>query len=205
MRSAALIVVALLGCKEKATENPPIAVAAPPTSPTEKLSDAEFRTKNTLSSKAEAGKFAITDGAGLMKITLPKDPTFDHKMVSESGVSVFASQAVMPGGDANVDVQLGAMTSRDGDLPSALLDSLKNTPDQIVAMAGGKVEKNEETTISGKPARRYEIATADKRRMFGWMIHASAHARMYQINCVGGDVAKTRTDCDAIANSLALK
>jgi hypothetical protein len=122
-------------------------------------------------------------------------------MMEQGGVQVWNAQAVMPGGD--VDVQFGAMAVPDGDLP-ADLSNLAAIPPQLASMTNGNLVKNDTGTLSGKPAQIFELTTGDKRRLFGWYVFDHAHARVYQINCVGEDTDKTRSACGAVASSFSL-
>jgi hypothetical protein len=190
----ALLVVAVLGCKEKAK---PVPVAAPAkvVAPV-----ADFRTSHTLTSTAKGSAFELADGTGEFHVTLPGQPKLSGDMVSQGGVEVWNAMAVMAGGD--VDVQFGAMAVPDGDLP-ADLSALDTVPDQLAAASGGTVARNDAGSLAGVPARVFELTTTDKRRLFGWYVPDHAHGRLYQINCVGDDTPKTRTACGAIASSFS--
>ncbi len=192
----ALLVLAVLGCKEKSKPEP---VPAPP--PPKAVDPAEFRAKHTLISTAKGSAFELTDGTGQFHITLPQQAKLQADMMSQSGVEVWNAQAVMAGTD--VDVQFGAMTVPDGDLPPDL-SNLDSIPDQLASATGGTVAKNESGTLAGASARIFELVMGDKRRLFGWYVFDHARAHVYQINCVGPDGDKTRTACTAVATSLKL-
>lgn len=53
-------------------------------------------------------------------------------------------------------------------------------------------------------AQIFELTTGDKRRMFGWYAKDTAHARVFQINCVGADVPTTKDACAAVASTLVV-
>ena len=190
----ALVLVIVLGCKEK-SKPVPVAAPAKPAVPV-----ADFRTSHTLTSTEKGGAFELADGTKEFKITLPNKPQLSGDMLSQSGVEVWQAQAVMSGGD--VDVQFGAMAVPDGDLP-ADLSTLDTVPDQLAAASGGTVAKNDAGSLAGVPARVFELTTTDKRRLFGWYIADHTHGRLYQINCVGDDTPKTRTACGAVASSFS--
>jgi hypothetical protein len=187
----ALLVVAVLGCKKH--EPVPVPVVAAPA--------ADFRPKHTLTSTAKGSAFELADGTGEFHITLPNQPTLSGDMMEQSGVQVWNAQAVMPGGD--VDVQFGAMAVPDGDLPGDL-SNLAGIPQQLATMTSGNLVKNESGTLAGATAQIFELTTSDKRRLFGWYVFDRGHARVYQINCIGVDNDKTRTACGAVASSFAL-
>lgn len=197
MQRALLVVVVLVGCKEKSKAVP---VDPPPVKP--QVSEADFRVKSSLDVAEQDGAFVISDGAKRMKLTLPARPTLSGDLVAQSGVEVFNAQAVMQGG--SVDVQFGAMTVRDGDLPPEMLTMIGSAPQQLAQAAGGTIARNETGTLAGTSARIFELTTPDKRRLFGWYVMATAHGRMYQINCVGNDTPATSAACHTIAKSLAL-
>jgi hypothetical protein len=195
-----LVIVCLAGCKGRERE---VAVAANPPPPTvARSTDAYFRANASLKATKQGDAFVVSDGAGKMKVTLPHEPTLSGDMISQDGVEVFNAQAVMPGGD--VDVQLGAMTVRDGDMPAQMVDMIRDAPSALASAAGGTLTKNEAGTISGSSARVFELTTSDHRRLFGWYVLAVGHARMYQLNCVGDDTPASRTACETIAKSLTL-
>jgi hypothetical protein len=196
MKRAFLVVVALVGCKKH--EAVPVPVPVP--TPTQ-AEDVHFRPKHTLTSTAKGSAFELADGTGDFHITLPNQPALSADMMEQGGVQVWNAQAVMPGGD--VDVQFGAMAVPDGDLP-ADLSNMAGIPQQLATMTNGNLVKNDSGTLSGKPAQIFELTTGDKRRLFGWYVFDHAHARVYQINCVGEDTDKTRTACGAVASSFAL-
>jgi hypothetical protein len=77
-------------------------------------------------------------------------------------------------------------------------------PQQLATMTNGNLAKNEPGTLAGASAQIFELTTGDKRRLFGWYVFDRAHARVYQINCVGEDTDKTRAACGAVASSFAL-
>lgn len=195
MKRALLVVVALVGCKK----HEPVPV--PVTPPAKQAENVDFRPKHTLTSTAKGSAFELADGTGDFHITLPNQPTLSADMMEQGGVQVWNAQAVMPGGD--VDVQFGAMAVPDGDLP-ADLSNMAGIPQQLATMTNGNLVKNDSGTLSGKPAQIFELTTGDKRRLFGWYVFDHAHARVYQINCVGEDTDKTRTACGAVASSFAL-
>lgn len=192
--------VLLVACKKH--ESQPVAVQAPPAKVA--VDPAAFRTQHTLTSKANgsAGGFAVTDGTGQFTIALPQEPKLSSDMMLQGGVSVWNAQAVMQGGD--VDVQFGAMTVPDGDLPVEL-SSLEAIPGQLASMVGGSLVTNQPGTLAGLTAQVFELTTGDKRRLFGWYAKDAAHARVFQINCVGADVPKTKDACAAVAATLAVK
>jgi hypothetical protein len=196
MNRALLVVVVLGGCKRH--EPVPVPVPAPVPKQAE---DVHFRPKHTLTSTAKGSAFELADGTGEFHIRLPNQPTLSADMMEQGGVQVWNAQAVMPGGD--VDVQFGAMAVPDGDLP-ADLSNMTGIPQQLATMTNGNLVKNDSGTLSGKPAQIFELTTGDKRRLFGWYVFDHAHARVYQINCVGEDTDKTRTACGAVASSFAL-
>lgn len=196
MKRALLVVVALVGCKKQ----DPVPVPVPAPTP-KQAEDVHFRPKHTLTSTAKGSAFELADGTGEFHITLPNQPTLSADMMEQGGVQVWNAQAVMPGGD--VDVQFGAMAVPDGDLP-ADLSNMAGIPQQLASMTNGNLVKNDSGTLSGKPAQIFELTTSDKRRLFGWYVFDHAHARIYQINCVGEDTDKTRTACGAVASSFAL-
>jgi hypothetical protein len=196
MKRALLVVVALVGCKKQ----DPVPVPVPAPTP-KQAEDVHFRPKHTLTSTAKGSAFELADGTGEFHITLPNQPTLSADMMEQGGVQVWNAQAVMPGGD--VDVQFGAMAVPDGDLP-ADLSNMAGIPQQLATMTNGSLVKNDSGTLSGKPAQIFELTTGDKRRLFGWYVFDHAHARVYQINCVGEDSDKTRTACGAVASSFAL-
>lgn len=196
MKRALLVVVALVGCKKH--EAVPVPVPVP--TPTQ-AEDVHFRPKHTLTSTAKGSAFELADGTGEFHITLPNQPTLSADMMEQSGVQVWNAQAVMPGGD--VDVQFGAMAVPDGDLP-ADLSNLAAIPPQLASMTNGNLVKNDTGTLAGAQAQIFELTTGDKRRLFGWYVFDHAHARVYQINCVGEDTDKTRSACGAVASSFAL-
>jgi hypothetical protein len=196
MKRALLVVVALVGCKKH--EAVPVPVPAP--APTQ-AEDVHFRPKHTLTSTPKGSAFELADGTGEFHITLPNEPTLSADMMEQGGVQVWNAQAVMPGGD--VDVQFGAMAVPDGDLPGDL-SNLAAIPQQLASMTNGSLVKNDTGTLAGAQAQIFELTTGDKRRLFGWYVFDHAHARVYQINCVGEDTDKTRTACGAVASSFAL-
>jgi len=196
MKRALLVVAVLGGCKKH--EAVPVQVAAP--APTQ-AEDVHFRPKHTLTSTAKGSAFELADGTGEFHLTLPNQPTLSADMMEQGGVQVWNAQAVMPGGD--VDVQFGAMAVPDGDLP-ADLSNLAGIPQQLATMTNGNLVKNDSGTLSGAQAQIFELTTGDKRRLFGWYVFDREHARVYQINCVGEDTDKTRTACGAVASSFAL-
>jgi hypothetical protein len=196
MKRALLVVLALVGCKKHEAE--PVVVAAPPA----KVADnVDFRPKHTLTSTAKGSAFELADGTGEFHVTIPNQPTLSADMMEQGGVQVWNAQAVMPGGD--VDVQFGAMAVPEGDLPGDL-SNLSAVPPQLASMTHGNLVKNEPGTLSGATAQIFELTTGDKRRLFGWYVFDRAHARVYQINCVGEDNDKTRTACGAVASSFVL-
>jgi hypothetical protein len=192
--------VLLVACKKH--ESQPVAVQAPPAKVA--VDPAAFRTQHTLiaTAKGSAAGFEVTDGTGQFTITLPQEPKLQSDMMSQAGVQVWNAQAVMPGGD--VDVQFGAMTVPDGDLPVEL-SALDAIPGQLASMVGGSLVTNQPGTVAGMPAQVFELTTGDKRRLFGWYAKDSAHARVFQINCVGADVPKTKDACAAVAATLTVK
>ncbi len=193
-----LWMVLLVACKKH--ESQPVAVQAPPPKPT--VDPAAFRTQHTLTSTAKGSAFEVTDPTGQFTITLPQEPKLQSDMMSQSGVSVWNAQAVMPGGD--VDVQFGAMTVPDGDMPVEL-SQLDAIPEQLASMVGGALVSNQAGTLAGMTAQVFELTTGDKRRLFGWYAKDAAHARVFQINCVGADVPKTKDACAAVASTLTVK
>jgi hypothetical protein len=196
MKRALVVVAVLGGCKEKSK---PVPVEVTPPKPAVPVAD--FRTSHTLTATPKGSAFEIADGTGQFHLTLPGKPQqMTGDMMSQGGVEVWNAQAVMPGGD--VDVQFGAMAVPDGDLPPDL-SVLDSVPDQLAQASGGTVAKNEAGSLAGVPARVFELTTPDKRRLFGWYIPDHTHGRMYQINCVGDDTPKTRTACGAVASSFA--
>jgi hypothetical protein len=197
MRHALIAALCLVGCKEKSK---PVPVDPPPAVAKQPVED--LRTTSALVVTEQGGAFVVSDGAKKFTLTLPNKPTLSGEVASQGGVSVFNAQAVMPGGD--VDVQFGSMTSLDGDMPREMLDMISSAPSQLAAAAGGTLAKNEATKLAGRDARAFELTTSDARRLFGWYIIASSQARMYQINCVGPDNATSRTACEGVAKSLAL-
>jgi hypothetical protein len=197
MKRALLVVVVLGGCKKHEAVPVPVAVTAP----AKQAEDVHFRPKHTLTSTAKGSAFELADGTGEFHITLPDQPTLSADMMEQGGVQVWNAQAVMPGGD--VDVQFGAMAVPDGDLP-ADLSNMTGIPQQLATMTNGNLVKNDSGTLSDTPAQIFELTTGDKRRLFGWYVFDHAHARVYQINCVGEDTDKTRTACGAVASSFAL-
>ena len=192
----ALLLLAILGCKKDSNPHP-----VPVSAPAKQAEAVDFRSKHTLTSTAKGSAFELADGTGEFHITLPNQPKLQADMMSQSGVEVWNAQAVMPGTD--VDVQFGAMTVPDGDLPPDLTQ-LEAIPAQLASAVGGAMTKNEAGTLAGAPARIFELTTADKRRMFGWYLMDHGHARVFQINCVGEDTEKTRTACGAVASSFSL-
>lgn len=200
-RTLLLVICSLgIGCKEKPESVPPSAVS--PVVAAKVATDTEFAARNSLVLAERAGKFEISDGAGRFKLVLPAKPTLSNHTASESGVAVLQAQAVMSGGD--VDVQFAALSARDGEMPRDTLDALASTPSQLATAAGGTLAKNESGTLAGKSARVFELTTPDGRRLFGWYLVASEHGRMYQLNCVGADTPKSRAACETIAKSLTL-
>jgi hypothetical protein len=198
MRHALIAVLLLVGCKEKSKpveEAPPVPVKP-------KLSAADQKAKLALVMTEQAGVFHITDGGATFKLTLPNKPTLSGDVAAQGGVSVFNAQAVMPGGD--VDVQFGSMTSLDGDMPAEMLSMIANAPEQLAAAAGGKLAKNDPASLAGRRAQAFELTTSDNRRLFGWYVLATEQARMYQINCVGPDTPVSRTACETVAKSLSI-
>jgi hypothetical protein len=200
MRTALIVALCLLGCKEKSK---PVPVDPPPTPPPVARESAdELKAKSGLVVTEQAGAFVVSDGAKKFQLTLPNKPTVTGDVASQGGVSVFNAQAVMPGGA--VDVQFGSMTSLDGEMPREMLDMISSAPSQLATAAGGTLAKNEATKLAGRDARAFELTTSDARRLFGWYVIASSQARMYQINCVGPDNAASRTACETVAKSLTL-
>jgi hypothetical protein len=199
-RPALAAIIALAACK-RAAEPAPAAAPAGDTRAAA-LTDDQRRARNTLTITERAGAFELTDGAHQMSVTLPQRPTLDSRTVAEEGVEVFNSQAVMPGGP--VDVQFGAITVLDDALPPALLQQMSALPAQLASATGGTLTRNEAGTLAGAEARIFEIATGDQRRLFGWYTAVPAHARMYQLNCVGPDDAGVRAACAAVAQSFKL-
>ena len=196
MKRALLVVVALVGCKKHEAVPVPVPAPAP-----KQAEDVHFRPKHTLTSTAKGSAFELADGTGEFHITLPNQPTLSADMMEQGGVQVWNAQAVMPGGD--VDVQFGVMAVPDGDLP-ADLSNLAAIPPQLASMTNGNLVKNDTGTLAGAQAQIFELTTGDKRRLFGWYVFDHAHARVYQINCVGEDTDKTRSACGAVASSFAL-
>jgi hypothetical protein len=188
----ALVVVAILGCKK----SEPVPTASPP----KPVEASDFRAKHTLTAAAKGSAFELTDGTGQFHVTLPNEPKLSADMMEQSGVQMWNAQAVMPGGD--VDVQFGAMTVPDGDLPADPISSIESVPTQLAAATGGTVAKNQSGTLAGLPVRVFELVLGDKRRMFGWYLIDHPDARVFQINCVGIDTDKTRTACTAVATSF---
>ena len=199
MKRALLVVVVVVGCKKHESE--PVAVQAPPKPA---VDPATFRTQHTLKAtpKGSAAGFELADATGQFTITLPNEPKLQSDMMSQGGVEVWNAQAVMPGGD--VDVQFGAMTVPDGDLPVDL-SQLDHIPQQLASAVGGTLVHNAPGTLAGMTAQIFELTTGDKRRLFGWYAKDTAHARVFQINCVGADVPKTKDACAAVAATLAVK
>lgn len=202
MKRVFWLALLLVACKKHESE--PVAVSAPAVAPKHAADPATFRTQHTLTSKANgsAAGFAVTDGTGQFTIVLPQEPKLQADMMSQGGVEVWNAQAVMPGGD--VDVQFGAMTVPDGDLPLEL-SALDAIPGQLASMVGGTLVTNAPGTLAGMTAQIFELTTGDKRRLFGWYMKDTAHARVFQINCVGNDVPKTKDACAAVAATLAVK
>ena len=200
MKRVLWLAVLLVACKKHESE--PVVVAAVPPKPA--ADPAAFRTQHTLTAKAKgsAAGFEVTDGTGQFTIALPQEPKLSSDMMSQGGVEVWNAQAVMPGGD--VDVQFGAMTVPDGDLPLEL-SALDAIPGQLASMVGGSLVTNQPGTLAGMTAQIFELTTGDKRRLFGWYAKDTAHARVFQINCVGADVPKTKDACGAVAATLAVK
>src|SRR5690349_382543 len=182
MKRALLVVVALVGCKK----HEPVPVPVPAPAP-KQAEDVHFRPKHTLTSTAKGSAFELADGTGEFHITLPNEPTLSGDTMEQGGVQVWNAQAVMPGGD--VDVQFGAMAVPDGPLP-ADLSNLAAIPQQLASMTNGNLVKNDTGTLAGAHAQIFELTTGDKRRLFGWYVFDHAHARVYQINCVGEDTDK---------------
>ena len=149
MKRALLVVVALVGCKKHEAVPVPVAVPAP----APQAEDVHFRPKHTLTSTAKGSAFELSDGTGDFHITLPNQPTLSADMMEQGGVQVWNAQAVMPGGD--VDVQFGAMAVPDGDLP-ADLSNMAGIPQQLATMTNGDLVKNDSGTLSGKPAQIFE-------------------------------------------------
>jgi len=194
-----VLCVALMGCKKQEEARPIPEVDLPLPRPTDK----DSRARNTLAVVEAGGAFEVTDGARRVKITLPQRPQLKGDVVSDSGVEAFNAQAVMPGGD--VDVQFGVMTMRDGVLPADLASTVMDaTPTQLAQATGGKLAKSESTELDGHPARIFEVVATDGRRLFGWYVSVAAQARLVQLNCIGPDTAKSRTACETIARSMII-
>ncbi|MBV8757375.1 MAG: hypothetical protein JO257_08880 [Deltaproteobacteria bacterium] len=195
-----LWLVLVVACKKHEAE--PVAQQVP--AATIATDPATFRTKHTLTAtpKGSASGFELTDGTGQFTLTLPNEPKLQSDMMSQGGVQVWNAQAVMPGGD--VDVQFGAMTVPDGDLPVDL-SQLDAIPAQLAGAVGGTLVHNAPGTLAGMTAQIFELTTGDKRRLFGWYAKDTAHARVFQINCVGADVPKTKDACAAVAATLVVK
>ena len=195
-----LCLVLLVACKKH--ESHPAAVTAV-AAPKAAVDPAAFRMQHTLAANARgsAGGFEVSDGTGQFTIVLPQEPKLQAEMMSQGGVEVWNAQAVMPGGD--VDVQFGAMTVPDGDLPLEL-SALDAIPGQLAGMVGGSLVTNQPGTLAGLTAQIFELTTGDKRRLFGWYAKDAAHARVFQINCVGADVPRTKDACAAVAATLTV-
>ena len=192
-----LWMVVLVACKKH--EAQPVAVQAP-AKPV--VDPAAFRTQHTLAATAKGSGFEVSDATGEFSLALPQKPNVQSEMMSQAGVQVWNAQAMMPGGD--VDVQFGAMTVPDGDLPIEL-SQLDAIPAQLASMVSGSLVSNQPGTLAGMTAQIFELTTGDKRRLFGWYAKDAAHARVFQINCVGADVPKTKDACGAVASTLTLK
>lgn len=121
----------LVACKKH--EAQPVAVQAPPPRPA--VDPAAFRAQHTLTATAKGSAFEVRDATGQFTITLPQQPKLQSDMMAQAGVQVWNAQAVMPGGD--VDVQFGAMTVPDGDMPVEL-SALDAIPGQLASMVGGR-------------------------------------------------------------------
>lgn len=197
-RWVGLLMVVVGACGKEAAKAEPVAVAAP----APRASEAEITARNTLTITERGGAFELADGAHRMTITLPQRPTIDSQTMRETGVAVFNSQAIMPGGP--VDAQFGVATVLDDLLPPAMMEQMSAVPEQLAAAAGGGLAVNQAATLVGHPGRVFEIKTGDGRRLFGWYIAVAEHARVYQLNCVGPDGDATRAACGAIMASLKL-
>lgn len=192
-----IVVVCALGCDKKPptqVEGRPIAAPA--------TDDATWQARSSLQVAPQAGGFVVRDGAGRVTLTLPQEPRLTGERMSEGPVTAWNAQAIMAG--AEVDVQFGVVSMRDGDMPAAMLAELADAPAQLAAATGGAVARNVTEAVAGTPARVFEVTVPDGRRLFGWAVTSSAHGRMYQLNCVGPDGAPARTACAAIAASLTL-
>lgn len=192
---AVVILVSLLAACGRRAEPEPVAPPPPPPAPVDPA-------RNTLTATADAGGFVLVDGAHRMRLVLPSQPTIDDQTVSEGGVQAHQSQALMTGGA--VDVQFGAITILDGDLPAALIDQMGAVPVQLASMAGGTLTNNARGQLAGHAAQIFDIKTSDGRRLFGWYVSVPEHARMYQLNCVGADGPEARDACARIATSLTI-
>ncbi|MCE9575594.1 MAG: hypothetical protein K8W52_20755 [Deltaproteobacteria bacterium] len=199
LRARWLVLVVIVGACGK---EPAKAVPVPETPPTPRLSEAEVTARNTLAITERGAAFELADGAHRVTITLPQRPTIDNQTMRESGVAVFNSQAIMPGGP--VDAQFGVATVLDDMLPPAMMDQMSAVPEQLAAAAGGSLAANQASTLVGHPGRSFEIKTSDGRRLFGWYVAVAEHARVYQLNCVGPEGDATRAACGAIMASLKL-
>ncbi len=193
-----LLVLSLSGACKRGAEPTP---APAPSPPAPRPSPEEIRARNALTIAEQGGAFVLTDGAHRVTITLPQRPTIDSQTMREGGVEVFNSQAIMPGGP--VDAQFGAATVLDGPLPPQLIQQMSAVPQQLAAATGGTLAQNQAAVVAGHPARAFEVIVDDGRRLFGWYVQVEAHARVYQLNCVGPDGAGTRAACGAILASLA--
>lgn len=189
-----VLVLALLACRdrERPKPAPPLEVAMP--------SEAELRTQCALSAAERGGKFVVTDAAKLFEIALPRAPELRGDLVTEGDEQAFHAQAISVGGD--VDVQVGVISMRDGQLPPAIDETFTKAAFEIAeASGGGDIQRNTSGTLAGVPAHVFELV-AKGRRLLGWYV--KQRGRLYQINCSGPEGDTTRVACDEIASSLRL-
>jgi hypothetical protein len=182
--------------------SPDSVAAAPPSPDAPPRDDKAIRAKHALRVDDKGDRAELSDASGHIRLVLPAAPVVDGRIIDQDNVHGFHAQAVM-NGKAPIDAEVGLISILDGDLPASLIQQMAQVPEQLATATGGKVVVNEASTLAGKTARRFELVTPDKRRLFGWYASVGV-TRILTINCIGADLEGIRKACEAIPKSLVL-